>query len=518
MSTQLTLSEYRDRVLGCWLGKNIGGTLGAPFECRRGVFPIDFYTQDLQGEPLPNDDLDLQLVWLNAAEKYGRAVTAAILGEYWLMFVIPNWGEYGAGKNNLAAGLLPPLSGYVNNAYRDSCGAFILSEIWACLAPGHPELAVQYAYEDATVNHSREGVYAEVFCAAVESAAFAEADTRRLIEIGLSYLPDDCGVTRAVRTVIECYDGGLTWQEARKRVLQAVPATFGLLGTPPEQLAPDEPAGDMGYDAPSNLGIILIGWLYGEGDFGRSLCIAASCGEDADCTAGTLGAILGIIQGAAALPERWLEPIGRSIKTLCVNRGDQGLRVPATVDEMTERVLKLTPRFLGSEFVDVLTGSDGYTITMLAGDALVNRPRRRNAFLDDRWLDRLVRQPFCVKHDFVLFNTVLDYQGEPVVRPGVPRTLKLTVENQFFKQQWLTVRWHLPAGWQVTPGPAVAVPLEQYHCNIGACTVEFTLLAPELPEPRYDLVLQITSQGHHTQGLIPVTLLNVPEQYGPAER
>jgi len=282
---QLTLHDYRNKVLGCWLGENVGGTLGAPFECKRGVFPIEFYTQETHGEPLPNDDLYLRLVWLNAAEKYGRSVNSSILGEYWLMYVVPNWGEYGAGKNNLAAGLPPPLSGYVNNAYRDSCGAFILSELWACLAPGHPEIAVQYAYEDATVNHSHEGVYAEVFCAAMESAAFAEKDTRTLIGIGLSYIPADCGVARAVHTVLEAYDGGRSWEEARKRVLQAVPSTFGLLGTPRESVAPDEPEGAMGYDAPGNIGIILIGWLYGEGDFGRSIC---TCSVEFTLEAGEL--------------------------------------------------------------------------------------------------------------------------------------------------------------------------------------------------------------------------------------
>jgi ADP-ribosylglycohydrolase len=508
----MNVNEYRNKVEGCWMGKNIGGTLGTPFECKRGVFPIEFYKQELHGEPLPNDDLDLQLVWLNAAEKYGRGVTGAILGEYWLMYVVPNWGEYGAGKNNLAAGLLPPLSGYVNNAYRDSCGAFILSEIWACLAPGHPEIAVQYAYEDATVNHSHEGVYAEVFCAAVESAAFAEKDTRQLIEIGLSYIPADCGVASAVRTALEAYDGGQSWQEARKRILQSVPSTFGLLGTPREQVADDEPEGVMGYDAPSNIGIILIGWLYGKGDFGKSISIAASCGEDADCTAGTLGALLGILDGASALPARWLEPIGHTIKTLCVNRGDQGLRVPNTVEEMTERILQLTPRFLGSEWVDVMTPTAGYEIRMHSGEELRHQPRRVNAFVERSFTEQLARQPFCVRHDFILFNTLLDYQGEPFIQPGVPRKLRLTVENQFFKQQWLTVRWHLPAGWKVSPGPAVSLPLEQYHCNVGTRSVEFNLEAGELNEPRYDLVLQIRSIGHPSQGLIPVVLLNVPAE------
>ena len=62
-------SEYRNKVLGCWLGKNIGGTLGAPMEWRRQVNQVDFYTQDLVGEPLPNDDLDIQLLWLVALEE-----------------------------------------------------------------------------------------------------------------------------------------------------------------------------------------------------------------------------------------------------------------------------------------------------------------------------------------------------------------------------------------------------------------------------------------------------------------
>ena len=36
-------SEYRDKVLGCWTGKNIGGTLGAPMEGRREIFDVKFY-------------------------------------------------------------------------------------------------------------------------------------------------------------------------------------------------------------------------------------------------------------------------------------------------------------------------------------------------------------------------------------------------------------------------------------------------------------------------------------------
>ena len=74
----INIKKYKDKVRGCWLGKNVGGSLGAPYECRRGVFDLEFYTHDLSQGVLPNDDLDLQLIWLNAAEKYGRNTDSEI--------------------------------------------------------------------------------------------------------------------------------------------------------------------------------------------------------------------------------------------------------------------------------------------------------------------------------------------------------------------------------------------------------------------------------------------------------
>jgi hypothetical protein len=506
-SMKIHLKDYKKKVEGCWTGKNIGGTLGAPFECKRGVFDLTFYTQPIDGEPLPNDDLDLQLIWLNAVEKYGRFINGSTLGEYWHSYVIPNWGEYGAGKNNMRAGLVPPLSGYVNNVFRDSCGAFILSEIWACLAPGHPDIAVKCAFEDAMVNHSGEGVYAEIFCAALESAAFVESDPYQLIEIGLSYIPVDCGVARGVKNVIASYKSGATWQEARKSLLNTVPGSFGALGTAPEDMEKDIPVGEIGWDAPSNIGIIIIGWLYGEGDFSRSMCIAAGCGEDADCTAGTLGSILGIIGGMDSIPEKWVKPLGGKIKTLCVNYADQGLKIPTTIDDLVDRVLKLTPLFLGSEFCDVVHSENGYTLYMQDADSLYNKPARVNAWEVRKFEDVLKRSPFVVKNEFAIFDTYLNYTDEPFITEGQPKTFKLSVENKIFIQQWLNIKWYLPQGWEITPGPSIGASLEQFHCNIGRTEFQFTITPKGLIQSRYDLILEINSVGRHTKGLIPVVLI-----------
>ena len=41
---QLNFDNYLDKIRGCWNGKNIGGTLGAPFEGMRSVFDARYYT------------------------------------------------------------------------------------------------------------------------------------------------------------------------------------------------------------------------------------------------------------------------------------------------------------------------------------------------------------------------------------------------------------------------------------------------------------------------------------------
>lgn len=61
-----------DRIYACWIGKNIGGTLGTPYEGSREMHDITGFASK-EGEPLPNDDLDLQLAgcapWMNWVRK-----------------------------------------------------------------------------------------------------------------------------------------------------------------------------------------------------------------------------------------------------------------------------------------------------------------------------------------------------------------------------------------------------------------------------------------------------------------
>jgi hypothetical protein len=210
--------DYADRVYGCWQGKNAGGTLGTPLEEAWGQEePFDvWWYPELQEGGLPNDDLEMQLVWLKAAEECGPGITARDLSRYWLDHIGYNWDEYGLSKRNLRLGLEPPVSGNFNNWFIDCMGSPIRSEVWACLAPGAPRVAAHYAFQDAICDHAGgEGVFGELFNASLESAAFVVQDPETLIDIALSYIPEDCQTRRAVEAARAAHKAGLDWKDAR---------------------------------------------------------------------------------------------------------------------------------------------------------------------------------------------------------------------------------------------------------------------------------------------------------------
>ena len=492
----LSINEYRSKVLGCWMGKNIGGTLGAPMEWKRQVNNVTFYTQELGGNPLPNDDLDLQLVWLIALEEKGIDINARTLGDYWLLYITPHWAEYGNSKINLRSGLMPPLSGIENNPYKDSCGAFIRSEIWACIAPGCPEIAARYAYEDAIVDHGNgEGVFAEIFCAALESAAFVEKDVMKLISIGLSYIPEDCGVAQVIHLVLDHYNAGTPYLKVRDDILSKYRAQFwAYAGISQEEKDKGFADGPVGWDVPANIGFMLIGLLYGEGDFGKSLCITVNCGEDTDCTAATLGSIYGIIYGIEAIPQKWIDPIGRSIKTCCLNLGELQWQLPLDIDSLTDRVEKIarqvTLRYCPSvELSDTRDSewTDGYVNSMSSEDS-------------GKSIYYKINGP---EYKFDSFSVLVDYIEGPYVKDNCPKSIKFTIKNTYKIPESLNIKLYSDEGWHVGPSRQTKLFL-----GGNAQTLAFELTSPRVPSFVNRFVLELTVEGKHTVMLVPIVLLN----------
>ena len=313
----LDFAEYRAKALGCWLGKAVGGTLGGPFEGHDGSLDLSFY-QPMPTEMLPNDDLDLQVVWLESLRRFGLPVHRRMLSEAWLRHIRLLPDEYGVACRNLEAGLYPPASGSFDNPFVAGMGAAIRTEIWACLAPGDPHLAAKLAREDGCVDHAGEGVEAAVYLAALQSLAFVESDVTTLLDAAATFITSTCRVARAIADTRKWWAQSGDYRAIREQVLE-------------------HHGNDNFTDVAPNLAFIILGWLAGEGDFGKALCIAVNCGLDTDCTGATLGALLGILD-PQGIGEEWLSPIGRD---LVLSPGMVGMHAPPTLDEFTDEVAAL---------------------------------------------------------------------------------------------------------------------------------------------------------------------------------
>lgn len=311
----------RKKMLGCFLGKSVGGTLGQPYEGWEGPLGLTFY-DPVPTDMIPNDDLDLQVLWAaKLAAERDPVVDRDLFGRAWVEHVRFPWSEYGLAIRNLKLGIPATWSGSYDNWFRAGLGAAIRSEIWACLAPGNPELAARYMREDAMVDHVGEGVYAAVFLAVLESQAFVESDMEKLLDVALAAIPEDCAIARSVRDTRRWCAQNRTWSE----VFQLIRTHYGS---------------EDFTNSVMNFGFSVMALLMGRGDFGRSICLAVNCGKDADCTGATVGSILGLID-PDGIPEEWLRPIGRK---LVLSPTIVGIEPPATLDDFVDQLLELGGR------------------------------------------------------------------------------------------------------------------------------------------------------------------------------
>lgn len=487
----MTPADYLSRVSGCWLGKNIGGTLGMPMEWERRRNDVTYYTHDITGEPLPNDDLDIQILWLLAMEEQGVDVDAKILGEYFNQYMIFTHAEYGTAKTNLRAGLQPPVTGSFNNRFKDSCGAYIRADIWACLYPGHPALAAKYAFEDAIVDHGDgEGVYAEVFIAALESAAFVCSDIRELIRIGLTYIPADCAVSRAVRDAVRTFDEGMTFEETREFIMQNYIGHIEWHPISAEDEAKGYGEGPMGWDVPSNIMIIIYGLLYGGGDFDKSVCTAVNYGEDTDCTAGTIAALFGIMHGRDVFAEKWRKPIGSKLVTISIDPFLMYGKIPATVEELTERVARLH--------------EEAFRLHSL-------KPWQGESLDAPSYFLNLYDEMTVVRHFFPGLNVRLDYMGDPVLRPGEGKRIRFVLSNtsRAITSDRMRVYLYSREGVTVSPAGEQAVFLTMNHMGDGIKEIFYEITASDAVQPVHRFVAEFVyedSRNNHVMS-VPFVLL-----------
>jgi ADP-ribosylglycohydrolase len=142
------------------------------------------------------------------------------------------------------------------------------------------------AWRDAYLSHRRQGIHGEMFFSAAISAAFAVDDPVEALKIGLTEIPADCGVARAVRWALRMAPKIGNYQQARA----AVDRRF---------------AGMHVVHTINNACLTIWGLTIGGADFTRVIGETVAMGLDNDCTAATAGSIAGAVVGKRGIPRHW---------------------------------------------------------------------------------------------------------------------------------------------------------------------------------------------------------------------
>lgn len=347
-------NDYTERVYAGVLGKIIGVYVGRPFEgwtyerIMNELGEIWYYVHEKRELPLivTDDDITGTFTFLRALPDYGnnRDLTPAQIGRTWMNYLIEErtilwWGGLGNSTEHTAFlrlkdGIEPPRSGSIemnSKVVAEQIGAQIFIDGWAMVAPGDPGLAADLARRAASVSHDGEAIYGAQVLAAMEAQAFVESDIGKLIDIGVSFIPQDSVIARMIGDIREWRGKEPDWRKA-----------FELL------------VADYGYDRYGgnchmvpNHGLIVLSLLYGDDDFQKTLMIVNTCGWDTDCNSGNVGCLMGIKNGLAGIdagPD-WRGPVA---DRLYLPAADGGRAITDAVTE-TYHVVNIGRALAGEE-------------------------------------------------------------------------------------------------------------------------------------------------------------------------
>jgi hypothetical protein len=135
------------------------------------------------------------------------------------------------------------------------------------------------------------------------SLAFVYDDMEFIVEEALKTIPPESEFYQCIADVIHWYkqnpgDWKSAWFEAQKKW------TF-------DKGCPDGVFRPFNIDAKINAAYIVIGLLYGNGDFGATVDISTRCGYDSDCNPANAAGILGAMIGYSQIPDYWKQGIDK---------------------------------------------------------------------------------------------------------------------------------------------------------------------------------------------------------------
>ena len=317
---------WMGRVCGCMLGKTVEGihtdelvpflqeTNNSPMH--RYIYRSDVsddilakyqygfagrcYADEIDGMPVDDDTNYVVLAQL-ILDQYGKDFTPLDVSRVWLNY--QGKDAYCTAERvafcNFVKGYAPPESAIYKNPYREWIGAQIRGDYFGYINPGNPELAAEMAWRDASISHVKNGIYGEMFVAAMLAVAACTNDIEKIILGGLGEIPHTSRLYEDIMAVLSAYQGGTSQQDC-----------FAMIHSKYDEYT----AHGWCHTIPNAM-IVAAALLYGEGDFGKSICMAVETGFDTDCNGATVGSILGMANGIESISEYWQKPIHDTIHT-----------------------------------------------------------------------------------------------------------------------------------------------------------------------------------------------------------
>tara|TARA_A100001011_G_scaffold363754_1_gene413921 strand:+ start:762 stop:2378 length:1617 start_codon:yes stop_codon:yes gene_type:complete len=310
----LTVKELRDKIKGAWAAQTIGVTYGGPTEFKHNKRIIGdqesyIHHTGWNEETLPfwmknrkglYDDIYMDLTFVEVFEREGLDAPAISHLKAYSEANFPLWHANQQGRYNYLNGINPPESGHwLNNPHADDIDFQIEADFAGIMSPGMPNTALEICDTVGHIMNSGDGYYGGVFVAGMYSFAFIEKDIKKIIKKALDMIPTKSSFYKCINDVVNWYEEyPLDWKKNWELIEQKWGNDVGC---------PNGVFRDFNIDAKINAAYVVLGMLYGEGDFGKTLDISTRAGQDSDCNPATSMGILATTTGLSGIPEYWLQ-------------------------------------------------------------------------------------------------------------------------------------------------------------------------------------------------------------------
>lgn len=304
----LTTDQLRDKIMGGWAGQAIGVTFGGPYEFRfNGTYiqeyqPLTWYDgylkQTMLRHPGLYDDIYMDLTFIEVFERAGLDAPVDSFAQAFARAGYPLWHANQAARYNILNGIKAPASGHwTNNPHADDIDYQIESDFAGLMCPGMPNQASAISDKIGHIMNYGDGWYGGIYVGAMYALAFTSSDIDYVVTEALKTVPSHSTFRRCIEDVIRWHsqyptDWRLTWFEIQQKWSSETGCPEGVFAA-------------LDIDAKLNAAYIVLGLLYGRGDFTRTLEITTRAGQDADCNPSSAAGILGALLGYSNIPAHW---------------------------------------------------------------------------------------------------------------------------------------------------------------------------------------------------------------------